>query len=82
VSDTELECLLFPSVGILTYRERKHPDCAKIYQELTRKGVTRKLLWTEYCEGEDNPYGYSQFCELYNRWAMHLNPVLRLHHKG
>jgi len=39
VSDTELECLLFPSVGILTYRERKHPDWAKIYQELTKKGL-------------------------------------------
>ena len=82
MSDTDLEYQLFPSVGILTYRERKPPDWAKIYQELTRKGVTRKLLWREYCEGEENSYSYSQFCELYSHWAKHLNPVLRLHHKG
>lgn len=82
LSDEALERLLFPSVKILTYGKRRLPDWVEIHQELKRKGVTRHLLWMEYCEGEDAPYSYSQFCELYQRWTKHLNPVLRMHHKG
>jgi transposase len=42
-------------------------DMGKILVELSRKNVTRQLLWEEY--REDNPDGlmYSQFCELVRR---------------
>ncbi len=52
------------------------PDLAAIHQELKGVGVTLHLLWEEYREvhGESG-YGYSQFCELYRRWAGRLEPV-------
>ena len=58
------------------------PDWPEIHQELRKKGVTRMLLWEEYKESEPDGYGYSQFCELYNRWAKKLDPVMRLTHKA
>jgi hypothetical protein len=32
-------------------------------------GVTLHLLWEEYRQVHEHGYGYSQFCELYRRWA-------------
>lgn len=37
-------------------------------EELGRKGVTRQILWGEYRGKYPGGYGYSQFCEYYNRW--------------
>lgn len=39
-------------------------------RELSRTGVTRLLLWKEYCANDEDPYCYQQFC-------YHLNT----HHK-
>ncbi len=36
--------------------------------ELKRTGVTRQLLWNEYCEKHENPYRYSQYCYHLNQW--------------
>jgi transposase len=45
--------------------------------------VTLHLLWEEYrgVHGEDG-YGYSQFCELYRRWAGKLRPSMRQLHRA
>lgn len=48
MDDTELERELFPSRAAAT-RERPDPDWSRVHQELKRKGVTRRLLWEEYC---------------------------------
>src|SRR5512145_317445 len=37
-------------------------------EELGRKGVTRQILWGEYKNKYPGGYGYSQFCEHFNRW--------------
>jgi len=42
--------------------------------------VTLVLLWQEYHRGQPEGYGYSRFCELYQRWAGTLDPVLRQVH--
>lgn len=76
-----LELLLYPHTIDLGGKKRV-PDWAEIHQELPNKGVTRMLLWEEYCKGEEAPYSYSRFCELYNRWARKLDPVMRLSHKA
>jgi len=59
------------------------PDFQYVHKELRRKGVTLYLLWQEYryAHPEDG-YQYSQFCELYNRWAKPLSAVLRQPHKA
>lgn len=35
--------------------------------ELDRTGVTRRLLWEEYRKERPDGYGYTQFCEYFNR---------------
>ncbi|MFW6147980.1 MAG: hypothetical protein ACOC6B_06280 [Thermodesulfobacteriota bacterium] len=81
LDDKVLEQKFFPSV-IKKYGKRSCPNWAMIHQELRRKGVTRKLLWTEYKQENSDHYGYSQFCELYSRWKKKLIPSMRITHKA
>ena len=69
MTDGALEELLFPIDKSAT--DRRLPDYNYIRKELLRNGVTKKLLWVEYCEecrqaGEE-PLMYSQFCEYIRR---------------
>ena len=64
MTDAVLEKLLFPRDKSAT--NKRMPDYTYIRKELLRNGVSKKLLWTEYCEecrmaGEE-PLMYSQFC--------------------
>lgn len=66
--------------------ENRYPlDCERISKELERKGVTRSLLWGEYCDEALNagrePYQYSQFCRILNRWAKDNQLTMHLEHK-
>ena len=56
------------------------PDWPYIHAELRRKSVTLQLLWQEYRRIHPEGYGYSRFCDLYQRWAGTLDPVLRQVH--
>jgi transposase len=81
LDDAALEARLFPAAP--AGRERVLPDLAAIHQELKGVGVTLHLLWEEYRQvhGESG-YGYSQFCELYRRWACQLRPSMRQVHRA
>ena len=79
-TDAILEDLLFPKE---TKQPRKAmPDFARIRAELSRKGVTKKLLWEEYCkecaQNNEQPFQYSRFCyliqveEMKHRASMHI----------
>lgn len=81
LKDEELEQRLFPS-ALKSFGKKSVPDWALIHQELKRKGVTRQLLWAEYKEERANHLSYSQFCELYRKWAKELHPVMRITHKA
>lgn len=74
--------LLFPKPSRPRSRGIPRPDWSQIHTELRRKGVTLRLLWVEYREAHPDGYGYSQFCELYRRWAKRLKPSMRLSHKA
>jgi transposase len=64
-----------------TTAERPPPDFPAIHQELqTHAHLTLQLLWQEYREANPAGYGYSRFCELYQRWRRHLDVVLRQEH--
>ena len=78
--DTTLEARLFSSVAV--GRERIPPDVVRIHQELRRPGVTLQLLWEEYLEIHADGYRYSQFCEIYRRWAKKLKPSMRQVHRA
>jgi len=48
----------------------------------THKHLTLQLLWEEYRETHADGYGYSRFCELYQRWNRNRDVVLRQDHKA
>jgi len=80
LDDSSLERLLYP--GPKSVKGSSEPDWEHIHRELCRPGVTRELLWLEYCERTTKPYSYQQFCRLYRRWARRLNLVMRQEHKA
>lgn len=79
-TDKVLSKMLFPKEK--TTAKRRMPDYEWVRKELLRNGVTRKLLWNEYCEENRSlgelPLMYSQFCyylqeaELISRATMHI----------
>jgi len=80
LDDAALEAKLFP--GTTPGRKRVAPDCPGIHSELKRTGVTLRLLWEEYAEIHPEGYRYSQFCEIYRRWAKKLRPSMRQVHRA
>jgi transposase len=80
LDDTTLEARLFAVPD--PKRERVPPDVVQIHQELKRTGVTLHLLWEEYLETHPEGYRYSQFCEIYRRWAKKLKPSMRHVHRA
>ena len=80
MTDDALESLLFPKEKSAT--NKRMPDYAYIRKELLRNGVSKKLLWSEYCEdcrmADEEPLMYSQFCyyiqqdEQKRRATMHI----------
>jgi transposase len=57
------------------------PDFAGMRQQLSRKGVTRRLLWREYRDRHTEGLEYSQFCEVYRRWRKTQDAVMRFSHE-
>jgi transposase len=59
--------------------ERLAPRLPDTLKELNRTGVTRMLLWKEYCRDDADPYSYQQFChhlgthQLMNEAVMHFD---------
>ncbi|MBT0462907.1 Mu transposase domain-containing protein [Morganella morganii] len=57
------------------------PDWAEIHMELRKKGVTRHLLWEEYCQRMPvRAYSYSQFCCRYQAWCQLQKRSMRQQH--
>ena len=62
---------------------RAMPDFAELHQQRQQHAyVTQQLLWEEYREANPDGYGYSRFCELYQRWRRKQDVVLRQEHKA
>ena len=80
LSDSDLECCLFPRPVGGAHGSYAQPDWTYLHRELRRKGVTLSLLWEEYRSDHPDGYGYSRFCELYSRWEGNLSPVMRQRH--
>jgi transposase len=85
MDEESLYRLLFPSAGSKDPASpgvQALPDWEKTHQELKKRHVTLRLLWTEYREIHPAGYGYSQFCELYRAYSKKLDPPMRLNHKA
>lgn len=83
MDDGDIRDLLLPEAT----REANHavPDFARLAKELEREGVTRKLLWNQYCSNISDkntpPYQYSQFCKLFDEYLMTTKATMRLKHE-
>jgi transposase len=62
---------------------RSLPDFGEVRRQLqTHKHLTLQLVWEEYRESQPDGYGYSRFCELYDRWSRNQDVVLRQEHRA
>ncbi len=59
------------------------PDWPTVQIELRHKGVTKQLLWEEYCQVHPhNAYSYSQYCHHYQVWLSQQRRSMRQVHKA
>jgi transposase len=82
LDDDAIERLLFPPPRDPDVPAQAQPDWASVHREIKRKGVTLALLWAEYKAEAADGYQYSQFCELYRRWAKTVDVTMRQVHKA
>ncbi len=83
LSEDELYRRLFPeNEEEASPSARPLPDWEDVRRELSRRGVTLKLLWIEYQEQHPDGYGLTQYCEYYRRWSQAHATRMRLVHKG
>jgi transposase len=62
---------------------RPQPDFKSIHEQLRcHRHLPLQLLWEEYRQANPDGYGYSRYCELYQRWRSKLDVVLRQEHKA
>src|SRR5712691_5941366 len=80
MDEAELERRLFTPAGFHDGSTKPLPDCAKLHEELKRRGVTLMLLWEEYRAEHADGYGYSRFCDLYGDWRQRITPTMRQTH--
>ena len=82
-SDDQLQTLVYSEVATPKADERindlkKHLDYFQ--HELTRTGVTRRLLWEEYHQAYPEGYRYTQFCEHFARHIKATKATMHLLH--
>ena len=79
LDERQLDELLFPARPLQSVsRSRSVVDFAQLHSQLrAHKHLTLQLLWEEYRETHPDGYGYSRFCELYQRWNRTRDVVLR-----
>jgi len=86
LSDTELAELFTPNKAKTSKKKDLsliHPDWNEVRMELSKKGMTRALLWEELKAKNPNLYGYSQFNRYYAAYLKKLNPSMRqVHYSG
>jgi hypothetical protein len=62
--------------------EQALPDFPALHSQLQQHPhLTLQLAWEEYRQVHPEGYGYSRFCELYQRWRGKQDVVLRQIHK-
>ncbi|GMU57857.1 MAG: hypothetical protein AMXMBFR33_70030 [Candidatus Xenobia bacterium] len=81
-SDADLEARLY-RVEPCAADPRPVPDWAEVHRELKRPKVhvSLQLLWQEYKRSNPDGFEYSWFCERYNEWIGHVEPVMRQTHR-
>lgn len=84
-SDDQLRALVYntptlPKPDTRIEDLKKHLNYFK--EELSRPGVTRKILWSEYQQAYPDGYSYTQFCEHFARHVKHTKATMHLTHRA
>ncbi|MEY2603752.1 MAG: hypothetical protein QOH31_1533, partial [Verrucomicrobiota bacterium] len=80
--EQRIEEALFGDRRPVEQRTRVLPDFPALREQLQRHPhLTLQLAWEEYRQVHPEGYGYSRFCELYERWRRKQAVVLRQEHK-
>jgi transposase len=83
LDDVELAKLFYPKADTRKASRFQIPDWPEVHKELKAKGVTKLLLWEEYCQQYPNRcLSYSQFCDRYLNWAKKQKRSMRQTHKA
>lgn len=81
--DTRLASQFYPSADTRTSGDIQMPQWVEVHRELRRKGMTKQLLWEEYCQQYPNRcYSYSQYCFHYQKWQGKQKRSMRQVHKA
>lgn len=83
LDDVQLACKFYPEADSRQSTEFEMPDWREVHQELTRKGMTKHLLWEEYTQQYPNrSYSYPQYCHHYQVWLKKQRRSMRQIHKA
>jgi len=83
LDDAALAARFYPGADTRVPSRFAQPDWAQLHQELKRKGMTKQLLWEEYCQQYPNHcYSYSQFCDRYRQWCAKQKRSMRQQHRA
>jgi transposase len=83
MGEEQLQALLQPKRNGAVTAILAEPNFAEISVELSRKGMTRQLLWEEYAEQHPkNHYSYSRFTVLYRAWHKTQRLSMRQTHRA
>jgi len=64
LSDADLERQMYRAAAhVGSAKGCARPNYAETVKQLSRKGVTRRLLWSEYRDQHEDGIGYSVFCD-------------------
>jgi len=83
LDELELMALFYPAKTSTPTTLFELPDWSEVHKELSRKGVTKQLLWEEYAEANpNNHYSYSRYCRRYKKWLLKQKRSMRQVHKA
>ena len=83
MDDSALINRLSPEAASRQHQGLIDPDWSKIHDSLKRKGMTRQLVWEEYCDVyPHNAYSRTQFCHRYSEWCKKQKRSMRQQHKA
>ena len=83
MDDSALINQLSPEAASRQHQGLIDPDWGEIHNTLKRKGMTRQLVWEEYCDVyPHNAYSHTQFCHRYSEWCKKQKRSMRQQHKG
>ncbi len=83
LDDVQLANRFYPKADNRQSNQFEMPNWREVHQELSRKGMTKHLLWEEYTQQYPNrSYSYPQYCHHYQVWQRKQRRSMRQTHRA